>query len=667
MTRHGCGARQGLVLRAGGGDCVPVSRRAALLLAACATTVALGFGSSTADAFTFELAAGQVSVVAAPGEVNAFDVEDLAGGVIVTDLAENPVTSALPAGCSAGLAWEVLCQPGVVSSVTVESGDGNDSVSNGSVLVRVTLSGGTGNDQVSGGAASESLLGGDGNDVVQGGDGADVIDGGDGADELIGGDGDDQIIGGGGDDRLDGSDGNDVSAGGAGADTLTGGDGSDSITGDAGNDQLSGDDGADTLFGGEGDDLLVGGRGSDRLEGADGADDVSGGEDADKLIGGSGIDRLSGGEGNDDLSGQAGEDTLTGGEGDDHIDGGIDSDSLDGGAGNDDLEGSDGDDVLVGGDGSDRLSGGAGSDLVSYAAQSAPLQLSIDDLANDGSDGERDDVRSDVEAVLGGAGPDRLLGSPRGERLDGGGDDDVLDGGLGPDTLVGGDGVDTVSYAARSAAVSATLGAGGGGEAGEGDIIDASVETLRGGSGPDRLVGAAGIPNALIGEGGDDLLIATGDGGETDTVVCGSGADRASIDKRDAVSADCERVRRDGRVVRPASPPRVFVGSRRLRVDAARRLTLSLQCAAESDGVCAGTVSLTVRRAGGPSLGAGRFRIAPRAASNVAIRATPRLVRLLRRAGRHGVKAWARLSVRDATGRRSARAVRVALRGRTRS
>jgi hypothetical protein len=108
------------------------------------------------------------------------------------------------------VAWEVVCQPGVVSSVSIDAGDGKDSVSNGSVLARVTLLGGANNDEISGGAASENLAGAGGNDTIQGGDGADVIDGGDGADELIGADGDDTITGGTGDDRLDGSDGSPV-------------------------------------------------------------------------------------------------------------------------------------------------------------------------------------------------------------------------------------------------------------------------------------------------------------------------------------------------------------------------------------------------------------------------------------------------------------------------
>ena len=227
---------------------------------------------------------------------------------------------------------------------------------------------------------------------------------------------------------------------------------------------------------------------------------------------------------------------------------------------------------------------------------------------------------------------------------------------------MGGEGVDTASYSSRSARVSARLGAGNGGEHGEGDVIDVSVETLRGGSGPDQLAGAVGVPIALIGEGGDDLLIATEDGGEVDTVVCGAGKDRTSVDRRDAVSADCEQVRSDGRVVRPAPMPRVFVGSRHLIVEASRRFTVSLQCAAATDGVCAGTVSVTSRRSGGQSLGSGRFRVAPLATSNVAIRATRGLTRRLRKAGRHGINAWARVRVHDVSGRRASRTVAVTLR-----
>lgn len=646
-----------------------VCRRALVWVAtACVVSVTSGAACDSASAFTFQLATGDATVIAAPGEVNSFDVQDLAGGIVITDLAQNPVSSPTPLGCMSDVVGEVVCQPGVVSALSVDAGDSNDLVSNGSVLASVSLSGGAGNDQISGGPAGEMLSGADGNDTIQGGAGADVIDGGDGADRIVGADGDDTLSGGGDDDRLDGSDGNDISDGGAGADTLTGGDGSDSLSGAAGNDQLSGDDGADTLLGGDDDDLVAGGRGADRLEGGGGADDLQGGEGADSMSGGVGADRLGGGEGNDDLRGESGADTLTGAAGDDRLDGGSDGDLLDGGAGGDSLTAADGNDTLMGGDGADLLSGGPGTDLVSYAAQDGALRISVNDAADDGSEGERDDVRSDVEQVLGGSGPDELMGSARGDRLDGGGGDDVIDGGGGADNLVGGDGVDTVTYASRSAPVLAQIGAGGAGEAGEGDVISSSVENLTGGSGPDRLTAGPDSANVLDGGGGDDRLDARDGGGESDRVICAGGRDRASIDKSDFAAADCERLRIDGRLVRPASAPQVFVGARRLRMDTSWRSALSLQCAAASDRVCAGTVRLTKRRnATGPQLGGGRFRIAPRATANVALRLTPQAVHRVRRAPRRGIGVWAQIRVRDAAGRRRSRAVRVTVRSGSRS
>ena len=632
-------------------------------LCVCAVVSALCTVCSAASAYTFVLVGDGASVVAAPGEVNSFDVEDLAGGLLVDDLAGNSVTSVLPAGCAVGLPSEVVCQPGVVASVSVDAADGADAIANGSVLTRVTLSGGTGNDQLSGGSSGEVLLGGDGNDTIQGGDGADAIDGGDGADALIGGDGDDLLTGGTGDDRLDASDGNDSSDGGGGADTLTGGNGNDGLLGGTGNDELVGDDGADALVGADGEDLLAGGRGADRLDGGAGSDDLGGGEGADAIVGGDAPDRLAGGDGNDDLEGGAAADALTGDDGDDRLAGGAAADALDGGSGTDNLQGGEGGDTVVGGDGSDDLSGGAGIDLASYAGRSTLATVSIDDVADDGGDGERDNVRTDVEQVQGGSGPDRLTGSPRADRLDGGAGDDVLDGGQGPDTLLGRDGVDEVSYASRTRGVLVTIGAGGAGEVGEGDVVDASVESVRGGAGPDRLVGMQSIANDLIGGPGDDLLVVSQDGGETDEVFCGAGADRVGKDRRDIAGRDCERVRTDGRLVRPAARPRVFVVSGRLRMDGSSRAVVSLQCAAATYRICAGTVRVTRSRAAtGPTLGAGRFRIAPRAGADVTLRLASGLARRVRRAGRDGIRVSLHIRLHDAAGRRGSRDARRTLR-----
>jgi len=173
-------------------------------------------------AWTVTSSSGELIATGDVGETNSFDIEDLAGGIAVVDLAGNVLTGAVPVGCNVDLPWELTCDPGVVVAVVVRAQDGADTLTNGSVLARVALDGGNGNDQISGGAASEPLTGGPGSDTIQGGAGADAIDGGDGADRLVGGDGDDVLTGGPGDDRLDGSDGDDLLNGGV---SRTGSDG----------------------------------------------------------------------------------------------------------------------------------------------------------------------------------------------------------------------------------------------------------------------------------------------------------------------------------------------------------------------------------------------------------------------------------------------------------
>lgn len=68
--------------------------------------------------------------------------------------------------------------------------------------------------------------------------------------------------------------------------------------------------------------------------------------------------------------------------------------------------------------------------------------MTIDGLANDGESGEGDDVRSSVEKVWGGSGPDTLIGSAARNALIGGAGNDTLNGGLGLDSLDGADGDD---------------------------------------------------------------------------------------------------------------------------------------------------------------------------------------------------------------------------------
>ena len=109
-------------------------------------------------------------------------------------------------------------------------------------------------------------------------------------------------------------------------------------------------------------------------------------------------------------------------------------------AGDDTLEGWDGNDDLTGGDGSDSDMGGSGNDIfheagqsgsgglpdepddifgddgsgdvVDYGDRTQSLKINIDDAANDGATDvaytEGDNVHTDVERVIGGAGNDDI-------------------------------------------------------------------------------------------------------------------------------------------------------------------------------------------------------------------------------------------------------------------
>jgi Ca2+-binding RTX toxin-like protein len=236
---------------------------------------------------------------------------------------------------------------------------------------------------------------------------------------------------------------------------------------------------------------------------------------------------VQGGAGDDDLIGSPYGDNLYGDEGADSIHGGGADDYLGGGPGDDRVFGDDGDDSISedgAANGADDLRGGAGIDRVSYYARTSGVSVTIgNDQADDGEPGEGDNVEVSVENLVGGTGNDVLVGSARANRLEGGSGGDVLDGGRGADVLIGGAGKDQVTYASRTAAVSVTIGNGlaDDGEAGEGDLVDGSVEDLVGGQGDDVLVGSPSV-NHLIGGPGADIL--DGDDGN-DWLMGQGGAD----------------------------------------------------------------------------------------------------------------------------------------------
>jgi Ca2+-binding RTX toxin-like protein len=323
--------------------------------------------------------------------------------------------------------------------------------------------------------------------------------------------------------------------------------------------------GADTMKGGPANDFLRGGQGKDSIDGGVGDDQLIGDDvinPADPTSAFGDDDTLNGGPGNDSMDGQAGSDTVRGGDG------------------NDTLSGSGGNDVFpaeAGSDGADVLNGGDGVDTATYSARTDPLQLSLDDQANDGLQGSAsDNVHTDVENLVGGSAGDIISGSGQPNTLDGGGgddrlagdagddaltgatgndnesggdgndtvdggdggdtlsgdsgddsmagggDDDSLDGGAGADVFAGGDGADTATYATRTAGVTVSLdGNAGDGEPGEGDNVQADVENVLGGAGADTFLGSA-AGNTLDGGAGEDYS----DGGPgADSLVGGDAGD----------------------------------------------------------------------------------------------------------------------------------------------
>ena len=256
------------------------------------------------------------------------------------------------------------------------------------------------------------------------------------------------------------------------------------------------------------------------------ADDGAPGE-GDNVIGA--ITSIGGGAGNDYLESGPATGSLFGADGSDILIGNAERNYLVGGAGDDQLLAGDGSDSLVGDAGSDVLSGGGGLDEVTYGG-TAPLRLSIGDGPNDGVAGEGDDIREDVESLVGGLGDDVLIGDAHGNRLAGYGGHDVLRGGDGADEVIGW---------------------------GDGDELD-------GGAGPDlvstRPRRLGGLDHALLVD------------GETDRLDCNGAAPFVDADAGD-------------RLILCAPTPVVHA---RGRLRQGRRVTLFVRCAPDSAVPCLG-------------------------------------------------------------------------------
>jgi Ca2+-binding RTX toxin-like protein len=495
---------------------------------AAAVTLALATFAAPAEASTLSKTGSTIVYNASSPEANVLTVSRLGTDYV---FAESAVT--IDELCEDGnSATNVRCGAAGVTEIRILLQDNGDHLTiDDSVAAagqpRILAEGGDGPDELTGGAGPESLCGGPGVDTLNGGGGNDRLDfpcidsQGDqtpGADTLNGDAGDDQLNGGPAGsplegDKLFGGDGTDTAyydlrvapltitlddvandgeagegdnvhadvenvIGGSAGDTLAGSDAPNALDARDGDDIVTGGGADDTLAGGVGNDRLSGGDGADTLNAADGDDALMGDDGNDLASGGGGADALNGGPGGDMLAGGPGLDTLDGGDGDDRLNGA--EVGLVGGDGNDTLRGGRGADVLLAGPGDDWLDGGLegdqiygedGRDTLSYEDRARSVTVTLNGRADDGEDGERDNVASDVEVVVGGTLWDTLTG-------------------------------------------------------------DRNPNTLRAGLGEDFVTGNAGI-DTLDSGGGPDLIWARD--GTQDTVDCGGGGDLAVVDKSDDV------------------------------------------------------------------------------------------------------------------------------------
>jgi hypothetical protein len=190
---------------------------------------------------------------------------------------------------------------------------------------------------------------------------------------------------------------------------------------------------------------IVGTSKSEKLTGTPKADVICGLGGNDTINGLGGNDTIDGGTGNDVLSGGEGNDSIDGGTGNDTINGQNGNDALTGDSGNDSLNGGTGNDTLQGETGSDVFAGGTGTDTAKYSEKTTALTLDIDNRADDGVAGEKDNIKSDVENIIGGKGNDKITGSSAANTISGGSGNDTISGGGGNDSLLGGNSDDSLN------------------------------------------------------------------------------------------------------------------------------------------------------------------------------------------------------------------------------
>ena len=377
---------------------------------------------------------------------------------------------------------------------------------------------------------------------------------------------------------VEGGDDNDVITGGSGRDSIEGGNGTDTLIGGDNGDILDGGAGADILRGGAGDDALAGGAGSDTYSFQNsglGADAIAEAPNLDTDL----IDFTSFTHGGDgvsiDISVDGAIDTptvnnlwaldhanldlfLSNSTAIENVKGSADDDAFRGNARDNTFWGEAGNDTYLAGQvdvGGDIFNGGTGTgDIADYSERlsGSHLTISLNGSADDGltdvvpggtNQSEADNIKTDVEKIIGGGGNDSfdagyvfnavtLLGNNGNDVLRGADGADRLEGGEGADTLIGHSGTDDLR--------------GDGGNdlihgdsddpnytGGARDIIDGgdNNDYAYGGPGDDDLTGGDGADTVMGQDGSDKFFVQ--DSGTQDLVGGGNGTDTCLLADRD--------------------------------------------------------------------------------------------------------------------------------------
>jgi Ca2+-binding RTX toxin-like protein len=282
-----------------------------------------------------------------------------------------------------------------------------------------------------------------------------------------------------------------------------------------------------TIVGTAGDDVIDGTAGDDVIVGLAGDDLIRGRGGSDVICAGKGDDVVRGSRAGGDIYGDAGNDTLfsRGGAG------------LNGGRGNDTLDASaDGSADLVPGSGDDLVIGCAAEftfDEVQYGFDATrPIHAN---LITGIATGQGTDTLVNVDAVVGGAyddtlvgngGSNALVGREGNDTLIGNGGDDTLAGEQGDDSFQGGPGSDTADYYDQNYADGFPWGPMNvnlrtGIATGDGNDTLSSIENASGSDGADTMIGTRRDNVFFLLLAGNDIVRM---GGGNDWVGPGSGA-----------------------------------------------------------------------------------------------------------------------------------------------